>query len=160
MPLQGLQEAARAVATGDVVTRSQSRFWQGHDGACLCGGGKETVKHFLWIHLGGQEQCWSGAGKRGPLTAISAQAGDPRVGPQAKGLARKLEQLHAQLRGLEGEKNLDGRVQFLPSGWSAQSRGLGFCRLAGWGLGLHQRHHATRHRGGTRRGPGHPSCFG
>ena len=26
LPLQGLQEAARAVATGDVVTRSQSRF--------------------------------------------------------------------------------------------------------------------------------------
>ena len=48
LPLQGLQEAARAVATGDVVTRSQSRFCQGHDGACLCGGGKETVKHFLW----------------------------------------------------------------------------------------------------------------
>ena len=48
LPLQGLQEAARSVATGDVVTRSQSRFWQGHDGNCLCGGGKETVKHFLW----------------------------------------------------------------------------------------------------------------
>ena len=48
LPTQGLQEAARAVATGDVVTRSQSRFWQGHDGSCHCGGGKETVKHFLW----------------------------------------------------------------------------------------------------------------
>jgi hypothetical protein len=43
-----MQEAAKAVATGDVVTRSQSRFWQGHDGNCHCGGGKETVKHFLW----------------------------------------------------------------------------------------------------------------
>ena len=48
LPAQGLQEATRAVATGDVVTRSQSRFWQGHDGSCHCGGGKETVKHFLW----------------------------------------------------------------------------------------------------------------
>jgi hypothetical protein len=48
LPAQGLQEAARAVATGDVVTRSQSRFWQGHDGSCHCGGGKETVKNFLW----------------------------------------------------------------------------------------------------------------
>ena len=37
-PTQGLQEAARAVATGDVVTRSQSRFWQGHDGTCHWGG--------------------------------------------------------------------------------------------------------------------------
>ena len=36
LPTQGLQEAARAVATGDVVTRSQSRFWQGHDGTCHC----------------------------------------------------------------------------------------------------------------------------
>jgi hypothetical protein len=48
LPPQGMQEAAKAVATGDVVTRSQSRFWQGHDGSCFCGGGKETVKHFLW----------------------------------------------------------------------------------------------------------------
>jgi hypothetical protein len=40
LPPQGMQEAAKAVATGDVVTRSQSRFWQGHDGNCLCGGGK------------------------------------------------------------------------------------------------------------------------
>ena len=42
LPTQGLQEAARAVATGDVVTRSQSRFWQGHDGTCHCGGGERN----------------------------------------------------------------------------------------------------------------------
>ena len=48
LPAQGLQEAARSVATGDVVTRQQSRHWQGHDGRCLCGEGRETVTHFLW----------------------------------------------------------------------------------------------------------------
>ncbi len=48
LPGQGLLEAARAVATGDVVTRSSSKHWQQHDGLCPCGGGPETVLHFLW----------------------------------------------------------------------------------------------------------------
>ncbi len=48
LPVQGLQEAARAVATGVVVTRGQSRHWQKHDGGCHCGARKETVRHFLW----------------------------------------------------------------------------------------------------------------
>ena len=48
LPVQGLQEAARAVATGDVVTRGQSRHCQKHDGGCHCGSKKETVRLFLW----------------------------------------------------------------------------------------------------------------
>ena len=62
LPTQGLQEAARAVATGDVVTRSQSRFWQGHDGTCHCGGKKQSsASSGNALLLGSPEIAWGGS---------------------------------------------------------------------------------------------------
>ena len=132
LPAQELQEAARAVATGDVVTRSQSRFWQGHDGSCHCGGGKEIVKHFLWScpftwaarnSVGGDLGCVNSlpAPRRG-MTSCAIGGTTGKVSRTAQATGRQIK---------------SGRLQFLPARRSPQSCGLGLCRLAPGGLGLH-----------------------
>ena len=79
MPAGGLREAFQSAIIGDMVVRSTTRHWQGHDGCCPCGLEPESVEH-VWWRCPRYQSLRLGSGRCGMVEGSTLQGCQGRLG--------------------------------------------------------------------------------